>query len=421
MAVAVAGVAVLALSLWAWVSVVQSHRGELWSLLDLDVYRQAARAAADHGGDIYAMRFGPAQLPFIYPPIAAVLFGAFDVLSVPDQRTTATAASLAAMAACVWAAWGMVGWRRDFGRLGATTAVVAVALWLEPVQQTLSFGQVNLWLMALVVLDAARPDHRRTKGALTGIAAGLKLTPALFAVYWLLTGRRRAAGTAAAAFAATVALGWARLPAASNAYWLDGAWNVGDKVTQDYIGNQSLRGAIGRLLADSAAVTALWLLVAFVAAGAGLWAATRYGRRGRELDAVLLVALTTLLVSPISWTHHWVWAAPAMVAGAHWALGRSRSSRCRRSVRIGVAVALAGVVGLLLAWPARLDGQGRFDPAAPALPTGLLWRLPHRDGLEYRWTVLEAVAGNGYVLAGTAMLALAAAGARRRAAPTAPQ
>ncbi len=72
-------------------------------------------------------------------------------------------------------------------------AATALGLWLEPVFQTFVFGQVNLALTCLVLWDLSRPDGARLKGFAIGIAAGIKLTPAIFAVYLLVTGRVKAA------------------------------------------------------------------------------------------------------------------------------------------------------------------------------------------------------------------------------------
>lgn len=96
-------------------------------------------------------------------------------------------------------------------RLPALWAATALALWLEPVFQTLLFGQINLALACLVLAGLTRPSGARWKGAAVGVAAGIKLTPALFIAYLLLRGRHREAGTAAAAFAGT---GRARRPRA---------------------------------------------------------------------------------------------------------------------------------------------------------------------------------------------------------------
>jgi alpha-1,2-mannosyltransferase len=83
-------------------------------------------------------------------------------------------------------------------------AAVPLALCTEPVRQTLGFGQVNLWLFALVLLDLVVLGRTgsRWAGAGVGIATAIKLTPGLFIVYLLVTGQWRAARTATVTTAA---------------------------------------------------------------------------------------------------------------------------------------------------------------------------------------------------------------------------
>jgi alpha-1,2-mannosyltransferase len=399
----VVGLAALAVSVAVWVTTVRNHQADLWALDDLDVYRLGGIAARHQGGEVYAIGFGRFDLPFIYPPFAAALFRLLDPVSMSTLKQLVTGASLVGLVVSVWVAFGMAGWRRDATRAGLTALVVAASLWLEPVQETLQFGQINLALLALVLLDVSRPDHRRGKGVLVGLAAGVKLTPAIFLVYWALTRRWRATAVGAATAAGTVAAGWLLLPSASRAYWVDGAWTVTDTIKRGYMGNQSMRGAIERALDGGSAAGPLWLLAAVAVGIGGLWLAMRVGRSGHELAGVLLTALTGLLVSPISWTHHWVWAVPALVLLVTWAL-RAESIAARGAAGAGALVGLLG----LLAWPARIDGTGRFDAARPSLPTGLIWRVPHRIPNEYHWTFTESLAGNSYVLGGAALLAAVA-------------
>ena len=81
--------------------------------------------------------------------------------------------------------WWLVGW------------LLPVALLLEPVRNTLNYGQVNILLMALVAADCLLPVTRWPRGALVGLAAAVKLTPAAFVLFFLCRGDRRAAGTSA--------------------------------------------------------------------------------------------------------------------------------------------------------------------------------------------------------------------------------
>jgi alpha-1,2-mannosyltransferase len=310
-----------------------------------------------------------------------------------------TIASLVSLAASVWSSWGLAGRRRMAWRVAATGSVTAVMLWVEPVQQTLTFGQVNLILMAMVLGDLSLPDRSRGKGIATGLAAGFKLTPAVFLVYLAFTRRTRAAVNGVVTFAATVVLGLLVSPSAAVHYW-KGAWLVGDKVGRDYVGNQSVDAVLRRLVGHELGFPSV--VLAFGVGVAGLALAVWAYRHGNELAGVVLIGMTGLLVSPISWTHHWVWVVPAVVLGCDLAMRR-------RSVLFGLAV--VGVTLLFLAWPAQIDGVGRHDPTADDLPTGLIWQVPHRDGREHDWSGTDLIVGNLYVVLGLAGLTAAAGAA----------
>jgi hypothetical protein len=88
----------------------------------------------------------------------------------------------------------------------------AGALWLEPITATLGYGQINLVIALLIVGDLRRRDTARSKGALIGIAAGLKLTPLIFVPYLLFSRRARPAFVALGTFAAIIAVAYAALP-----------------------------------------------------------------------------------------------------------------------------------------------------------------------------------------------------------------
>jgi alpha-1,2-mannosyltransferase len=182
----------------------------------------------------------------------------------------------------------------------------ALALWLEPVFQTFVYGQINLAITCLVLWDFTRPTGARGKGALIGVATGIKLTPGLFIVYLLLRGRPREAATAAAAFAGTVAVGALVLPAASLDYWTRRLFETNRVGKPWIVANQSLQGLVARALRDPSPGL-VWVLAAVAVGVAGLWLAAR---APRERWGVLLTGLTALLVSPISWSHHWVWCVP---------------------------------------------------------------------------------------------------------------
>ena len=338
-----------------------------WPLWDVRVYWWGGRQAAAGGAALYTPG---AAFSFTYPPFAALLFSAGAGAQVGATKIAMIAGSVVALAVLCGQALAAAGVRR---RPEIVFAVWALALQTRPVAYTLHLGEVNLILAALIGADLLRPregsggsspsepaEHRDGawwQGIGTGLAAGIKLTPLIFVAYLALTGRLRAAAVAAGTFAVTVGAGFGWLPAASRTFWLGGVFydqkRIGDPANPS---DQSLSGAIARL-AGTGDPPRVWWLVAVLTAGlAGLAIAVWAHRRGYRMAGVLCCAVTGLLVSPISWTHHWVWAAPLLVwlTVAAWR---------RRSLASLLAAATAGVVFsdyTPLPWPGHPAGAGRM-------------------------------------------------------------
>jgi alpha-1,2-mannosyltransferase len=313
--------------------------------VDIHVYRMGGSAVLRDGG-LYRVRyFG---LPFTYPPFAALVCTGLAAMPWGAAVVVLTGASVLALPVMLWLALrlrvggsGVGG--SGVGGLGAWAVALGVAaggIWLEPARTTLVYGQVDILLAAAVLYDLARPDTAPGKGAAIGLAAGLKLTPAIFVVYLLITRRYRAAAVAAAVFAGTVGVGFAVLPGPSAWYWAGQFANPGHVSPVQDPENQSLLGVLSRTM-HTASVLPVWLPLALAVAVTGLALARAAWRRGDEASGFSLCAVTGLLVSPISWTHHWVIAIPALlVAGmAAW-----RAYRAGHVVPAGVgAAAIAGV------------------------------------------------------------------------------
>ena len=294
-----------AVALGAYVVAAVHDPQHLWSMIDLQVYRWGGEIARQHR-NVYDLEYG-GFLSFTYTPLAVLAFELMSHLSLGVLRFVMTAASIAALLGALWVAFGLAGVSDRGKRAGLALGTAGVVLGLEPVAQTLGFGQVNLLLMLLVLVDLAQPDGRRWKGAGVGLAAAIKLTPAIFIGYLVLTRRFRAAAVACGTFAAAVALGFLALPAPSRRFWFGGLFLNSERVGGvGYAGNQSVNGALVRLFGGVNQARPAWLLVAALIGGAGLLLAAWASRRGEELLGIATCALTALLVSPISWSHHWV-------------------------------------------------------------------------------------------------------------------
>lgn len=339
-------------------------------LTDLHVYLHGGRAVLD-GVSAQEADDPVTGLPFTYPPFAALAMAPLALLPAWLASALWTMLAAAALAAAVVVVRRALD-RPSPGWLVALLTAAAVAL--EPVWQNLVFGQVNLLLMLAVVVDLLRPE-RRWSGLLVGVAAGLKLTPLVFVGLLVLIGRRDAAGRALAAFAGTVLLAHAVMPAWSTAYWTDGLVDARRVGPPALAHNQSVYGALTRLL-DGPPPTLLWLAVAAPVALLALAAGARWWRCGDRVLGCGLGAVAMLLASPISWSHHWVWAVP--IALALWERHRW---------------AAAGWAAVFVARP-------------------VVWP-PYGQRREYAWDPLDHVVGNAYLIAALVLVAGALAASRQ--------
>ena len=142
-----------------------------------------------------------------------------------------------------------------------------------PVRQELRFGQIDIFLVALCMLDCTVREPRWPRGALIGLATAIKLVPGVFIIYLLITGRRRAAAVAAGTFTAVTLLAWAIAPADSNLYWTTMIFDSSRLGPNGQAANQSVRGILMRIYSPEAPPLALWLGVALLVAAAGFTAA----------------------------------------------------------------------------------------------------------------------------------------------------
>ena len=360
------------------------------NLTDLKVYLTAGRNWRN-GEAIYSD--GP-YLAFLYPPLTAVVFGVaslvpFSVLAV--AWTTANGLlvpfilrrlGLSCERALLWS--------------------VAVVILVLPVRETIMLGQVNLMLCALVVcayFPASGTRHPLRAGCQLGIATAIKLTPGLFIAYFALERRFRLCLTAVVVVAVTIALGYAVAPRDSVVFWsrlLDGGTGLGN--TAVYLYNQSFSGALLRVFGTGRWVHALALLMTVVSAVVTTVVGAAWGRSGDRLAALSLVALGTLLASPVSWTNHYVWLLPLAV----WAARRGQDivAGLRHQARRSAPVLVLAVVvaAVLVVW----------------MSTCPFSYLPSGGDLELQYSAADKAVSGLTVVIGLVYVALMAVAARSR-------
>jgi len=444
-----AGLAAFALAVGVYAAIALTHpRADWMGPVDLRVYRFGGLIAAHVAPWYNPHRSSPLydwpgylNLKFTYTPFAALIFTILTVPALNLLLDLSIVVNVAAFLTVIWFTLGGLGRepaerepgreasrspalkrgaiRRPHARAGVTLLLAAALFWSEPVQRTLFLGQIELVLMALIMWDLCQPDRRRWKGAGVGLAAGIKLVPLIFIPYLLLTKRWRQAAVASGAFALTVGAGFLALPADSARWWFGGVFARGGRTGFiGWEGNQSLQAITTRLAGSIAAGHGPWLAAAALTLVAGLAAAAAIDRAGYPGAGIVTCAITGLLVSPISWDHHWVWIVPAVTALAWYAAGT------RGAHRLTLAALAAGAAVAFGAWPTTwLNGSTHGN----RFPLGLIWLPPNTNpGIyyrlgdrpwypEYHWRGLQLLTGNLYVLTGLLLLAIAVVAAVRLA------
>lgn len=338
----VAAPALLALSIaarLAWTYLVPNGA----NFVDLHVYVGGAGALDQPGAlydYVYADQTPDFPLPFTYPPFAAVVFYPLHLLPFGIVALLWQLGIVAALYGVVRISQRLLG----SGDRRIAMLWTAVGIWTEPLRSTFDYGQINV-LLVLAVLYAVYSTRWWLSGLLVGLAAGVKLTPAISGLYFVGARRWGAAAFSALVFVATVGISALVVGDQTRRYFTE---LLGDAKRVGPIGtsfNQSWRGGISRILGHDAGYgpavlggIALTAVLVFLA-----WRAI--GGASDRLGAIVVVQLFGLLLSPISWTHHWVWLIPLMIWLLHGPL------RARLGARVlgwgWLALTIVGVPWLL--------------------------------------------------------------------------
>jgi len=351
-------------------------------MVDLEVYSRAGSVLLA-GGNFYDL---PGPLQFIYPPFAAVLAVPLALLPATVLQVGWTAAGALALVAILHR-FGLQGW------LLSVASAVAVYV-VEPVVQTLGFGQLGIFLVALVVLDLVpgpRVFRRRLlpEGVLTAIATAIKLTPAIFVLYLLAVRKYRAFLVAVITGIAVTLISAAIVPATSYEFWTrlaHGDTGLGHSII--YNTNQSVMADIVRIFGLGSTPAIVGLVLSALVAIAGVWAAVLWHRLGDVRLAVNLCGVAGLLASPVSWLHHFVWVVP---------LAMSLVERRPIGLR-GLPVWFLALGWLFVGWV----GVAPFT------------HLPNGADVELQWSWSQHLLASITAVAGLALLASAIMIARPR-------
>jgi alpha-1,2-mannosyltransferase len=282
---------------------------------DFLVYRGGGNAVV-HNLRIYQIGINTASyanMQFIYTPFAAVLLAPISLLSTITSEVVWTFLSFLALGGAIWVSLRIAGVNSRRVLTIAMAGGMVAAYQLSPVMFNMLLGQINLFVMILVLVDFLPGMPPRWRGIGIGVAAGLKLTPLLFVVYLVLTRRWRDALRSVAGFAATVLIAFAIVPADSRSYWFHGIfYNTSRMVPGNILVNHSLPGLFARLAHTP--VPPNWSFLVSLAVGAILVAAAVWAHRvGQDMLGMVVISFTAQLISPVSWMHHAVWIVPALI------------------------------------------------------------------------------------------------------------
>ena len=378
----VAALGWLTLLVPAYWSLVDEH-GQWLFKLDSFVYYEAVRQWLD-GGDLYSWYANPGQhlWPFTYTPLAAWVISPLTWMSYQQATVLLIVATPLCAAVTAYAVLRRLAVAPRMARSLAPWLALIGVIALEPFPKTMEYAQVNAILMALVAVDLFLvPERSRWRGALSGLAAAIKLTPAVVILVLLARREWRAAATMAGSAVGLTLLAALAAPAESWEFFTSAMWDPGRAGFADYSGNQNLKGAIARGLPEAAwnltwavcsllAVVAAWFLCRRLDRLRGAGGAA--GGPGQDDGLILslqisVVMVLGLLISPISWSHHWVWCLPVLmsVTAATWRW---------RSTALGVAGA-AGFLVFVLA---------------------MQWWFPEQNHVEQNWPAWAKAVGSSY-------------------------
>ena len=200
--------------------------------------------------------------------------------------------------------------------------------------------------------------------------------------------------TALASFVAATLVGFALAWSDSWEYWTHTLHHT-DRIGEATLNtDQNIAGALARLGLGEGERFVLWTLGCFAVLALTVWAARRVLRAGaapaatsgsgQPALALICVAMFGLVVSPVSWSHHWVWVLPTVVVTAVVAYRRRH---------LGLAAVTAAGIALMVWTPIPLM-QEHHETAAS------LWR--QLAGGSYVWWAIAVIAVAGTVSARSA-------------------
>lgn len=324
--------------------------------LDLEVYR-AGVGTWIAGQDPYLYVFTVHHLKYTYPPASLPLLVVLGAGPFTLVEVMLWAVSIAAVGVSSYVIAG------SKGQIQLRTATLPIiwacvaAVVAEPFRATLDYGQVDAILLLVVIADLVVVPKRH-RGWLLGLASAVKLTPLVFLLILILERDWRSVTRCLAAFVGSSVVVLCVWPSLSTRYWFHALWQVGRIGPIAFASNQSWNGVVHRALPAGFGTTSIWVALCLATVGVAAIVAVRSLQNAHRIPAVYAVALCGLLVSPISWSHEWVWVVivPPLLLGV-----------VGRQVPQSIVVMLWVLLGISIAAPYWWFGPGAIGDAAEAL------------------------------------------------------
>lgn len=302
------------------------------------------------------------RLPFTYPPFAGILFVLLAGMSFETVRIVVECLTIAALIVVI-----LVGFHERGNKLTPVIIYTACALavgahLLHPIRGTIFFGQINIFLMALVATSFTRKDHGWYSGIGVGLATGLKLTPGFFMIVLLIQRRWAAFCGSVAAVLSTIAIAWILLPEDSWDFWTRAMWDSSRIGSFENIDDQSIKAVVFRLLGNN---SPWWYLCEALVLALVVAALVMLRTTNNNTAMMALGGWGACLLSPFSWHHHYVWVVPLTVVLVDAILRYSSEHRYARALPAAAAIVLLWCLTGL--WIYRFPDNERAKMGIPAL------------------------------------------------------
>ncbi len=272
--------------------------------------------------------------PYLYPPPSLLFFFPLSLLSYTDARHVVLLVNHILFLILVWVIPFHLLRAGSKRGLAVFAVCIVYSLTFHPVATTLNHGQVNILLLAFLVLFwlFARRGNAVPAALFLALAILLKTYPLIIIPMLLLIGRWREGVYTVALLGLATIVSLIVLPDMIWHDWLTNVLPTGGYIripaglfSPAHVANQSLNGFFARIFTESEwsnplsvkpdlARTLTYGVAGLTAVATGIASWRSLQIHTDSLDRTILVALPAMyLIAPFSWEHHIVYLLPSML------------------------------------------------------------------------------------------------------------